>query len=89
MLAELDATRRDELVEQIAARIRSARMESPALFLLAWHRPFAFIGGQLLLGLQPFLSPMLGETSARELAFFFEREENIEKLITRLEEVNA
>ncbi len=84
MLTRLDTARRDELIEQLATRIRASGMETPVLFLLEWHRPLAFLGGQVLLSLHPFLAPLLGDVNARELALFFEQEENVERLIARL-----
>lgn len=88
MLTRLEAARRDELVEHFAERIHSAGLDAPALFLLEWHRPLAFLGGQMLLSVQPFLNPFFGEANARELALFFEQEENVEQLIARLENRN-
>jgi hypothetical protein len=85
MLTHLDSTRRDELAEKFATRICAWGMEAPALFFLEGHRSLSFLGGQILLGLQPFLGLVWGDASARELALFFEREENIGQLIERLE----
>lgn len=85
MLTQLNSARRDELTGIFADRIRSWGMEAPALFFLEAHRSLSFLGGQILLGLQPFVGFVWGGIQAREFALFFEREENVAQLIDRLE----
>lgn len=86
MLTSLDAAQREAMADRLAGRIRAAGLTAPAILLLEWHRPLAFLGGQLLLGLQPLLGLAVGDANAREWALFFEQGENIERLVRRLEQ---
>jgi uncharacterized membrane protein YjdF len=85
MNAPLSPTRRDELVELLTLRLRAWRLSTPAILLLQMHAPLAFLGGQMLFATQPFITWLTGERLVRDLAYFLEEPENVERLIARLE----
>ncbi len=85
MDAPLVPARRDELVEQIAGRLRALHLSAPAILLLQMHAPLSFLGSQLLLFAQPFAGLFAADRLSRDLALFLEDQENVERLIERLE----
>ncbi len=85
MNAPLCPVRRDELIETVANRLCALNLSAPAILLLQMHLPLAFLGSQLLLAAEPFVALVTGDRLARELAFFCEEPENVERLIARLE----
>ncbi len=85
MKAPLCPARRDELIETIANRLLTWNVSAPAILFLEMHLPLSFLGGQLLFAAEPFVALVTGPRLARELAFFCEEPENVERLIARLE----
>jgi hypothetical protein len=85
MNTPLDPTRRDELIETIAGRVRALNLEAPAILFLQLQLPVTFLNSQLLLAAEPFLGLVAWNGLAREIAFLWEEPENIERLIARLE----
>lgn len=77
--------RRDEIIESLAGQLLARNMTATAIFLLQLHAPLAFLGSQFLLAAQPFISVVTGDRLARDLAWFWQEPENIERLIARLE----
>jgi hypothetical protein len=82
----LSPARRDELVESVSARLRAWHLSAPAILFLQMHAPLAFLGSQLLLATQPFVSGLTGDRLIHDLAYLFEEPENVERLIAHLEE---
>jgi hypothetical protein len=86
MDAPMSPARRDELVDNLARRLRAWGLSAPAILLLEMHAPLAFLGSQLLFATQPFVAWLTGDRLIHDLAYLLEEPENIERLITRLEE---
>ena len=86
MSTPLTPARRDELIETIACRLSAWNLNAPAIFLLQLHAPLAFLGGQLLFAAEPLIATLTGFRLARDLALLVEEPENVERLVTRLEQ---
>jgi hypothetical protein len=76
--------RRDALIERVAVRLEAASMSVPAIAFLESNRPLAFVGSQMLLVAQPFLSPFA--SSLDGWIEILEDRGSVERLIGRLEQ---
>ncbi len=74
-----------EAIDKAATKIVDIGMEMPVILFLEAHRPVTFFVNQLLIFLTPILAPLFGG-GIEELAKFFEDNDNIERLIQRIEE---
>jgi hypothetical protein len=82
---DLDASRRQQLIERVAQQIAGRGMAAPAILFLEMHKPLAFLGAQLLWIAQPFLSIGLNNADLRDLITVIEDRAGVEELIERLE----
>jgi hypothetical protein len=89
----LDATpteqERDLWLDRCAREIVRRGMETPATFLLELHRPLAFLGGQALIVLSPFVGALVGLDNAMKLARLVEDRANVDRLLDRVAELAA
>ena len=74
----------DVLIERIALRLEAAGMSAPAMAFLEANRPLAFLGSQMLLVVQPFLSSFL--SSLDGWIEILEDRGSVERLERRLEQ---
>ena len=74
----------DVLIERVALRLEAAGMSAPAIAFLESNRPLAFVGSQMLLVAQPFLSPFL--SSLDGWIEILEDRGSVERLTRRLEQ---
>lgn len=86
---ELTTEQRDTLIERLAERVVKHRMQMPAILALEMHKPFAFLAGQSLLLGSGFLAPLFGPENVRKYSKLFESRENVERLMERIEEMDA
>ncbi len=75
-------------VERAARWIVEKGLATPAVFLLEMHKPVAPLGSMMLLGAMPFLGPFVGFGVIERAALFAEDRGNVERLITRTEELD-
>ncbi len=85
---ELDESRRDELAEAWAKRIVQRGLGTAAVFLLEAHKPLAGLGSHAVVAFQPLLRGIL-PWSMGEIAAFMHGSDNVERLIQRVEELEA
>ncbi len=78
-----------ELINKIAERIVRMRMTVPAIFFLESSKPLAFLGGQLLIFLEPFIQTLFNFRQYQRFAFLMEDRANWERLIRRVEDLEA
>ncbi|MBU0495182.1 MAG: hypothetical protein KKA73_00895 [Chloroflexi bacterium] len=88
-MTDLDAARRDELLEDLARRVHGWGLVTPAILFLVAHKPLSFVGSQFLLLAQPLLGLVLPDPLIGEAALLLEQEENVDRLIERLETLAA
>lgn len=84
----MSATRRDELIEELASKLEKWSLVGPAIFLLEAHRPLSFLASSLLLTLQPATRLFPGDVLG-EYALLLEDRSNVERMISRLEAPSA
>ena len=82
---DLDASRRQQLIDRVAQQIAGRGMTAPAILFLEMHKPLAFLGAQLLWIAQPFLSIGLNNADLSDLITVVEDRAGVEELIERLE----
>lgn len=83
--AELTEEERDSLIERLAKRVVQYDLRVPAILFLEMHRPFAYLAGQSLLLGSGFLGPLFGPQNIQQMAKLFEKRENVDRLIERIE----
>jgi hypothetical protein len=86
MGAQLEADRRDQLIEDLAHRLDSWRLTGPAIALLEAHKPLGFFASQTLLAFEPLLTMLLGDVAVEDYAALLEDRNGLERMISRLEE---
>jgi hypothetical protein len=84
---EWNAARRDQLAEDLARRLDSWRLTTPAIAFLEAHKPLGFFASQSLLALQPLLMLVLGDVHVEQYAALLEDGNGVELVINRLEEL--
>ena len=77
----------EELVEKVAKKIVNMRMTVPAVFLLESSKPLAFLGGQLLVFLEPFIQTLFNFKQYQRFAFLMENRDNWERLLRKIEDL--
>ena len=87
--AELTEEQRDGLIEKLAQRVVRYELCTPALLFLEMHRPFAYLAGQSLLLGSGFLAPLFGPQNVQQIAKLFEKRDNIDRLLERVEALEA
>jgi hypothetical protein len=79
-----------ELINKVAKRVHDSGLDIAALIMLQTFKPLSYIGGEMSRFMfQPFL-PIFGENIevlGSQLINVFEKKENIELLIARIEEL--
>jgi len=83
---ELSVEERDAVLRKAADAILRRRLEAPAILLLQSNKPLARIGSQATIVFAPFLVPFFGFDNIRTLSSLLADRENVEMLITLLEE---
>ena len=84
---ELSAEERDKLIDELARKVVSRRMETPAILFLEMHKPVTFLASQSILAASPFLVPLFGPEGVRRYVHLFRSRENVELLIRRIEDL--
>jgi hypothetical protein len=73
----------------VAERIVRMRMTVPAIFFLESSKPLAFLGGQLLIFLEPFVQTLFNIRQYQRFALIMEDRDNWEKMIRKVEDLEA
>jgi hypothetical protein len=84
---DLTDERRNELIDKLAAKILKHGMAMPAVLFLEMHKPFAFLASQTVILASGFLAPFVGIQNVQEYSKLMETRENVERLITRIEQL--
>ena len=87
--SDLSPQDRDELIDSIADSIIGRGLAVPAAFLLEMHKPLCFLGSQMLLLGSPILGPFVGFGRLARFSSLIESRENVELLLSRIEELSA
>lgn len=76
-----------ELIEEVARWVANRRLEVPAVLFLEAHRPVASLAGHALIFASPLMAPLFGFKRMEGMEKLFRSEQNIERLIRRIEEL--
>jgi hypothetical protein len=82
---KLSTQYQDQLIEELAERISSLGLRTPAIILLESNKPLSFLIGQTLLFFQPLLGFLMGEEKVKLYVKLLEERDNVERLLRRLE----
>ena len=82
---ELTADREEELLDQAARAIFKRGLVTPAIIALEMHKPLATVGANSSIVITPFLVPLFGYERVHDYSRLFQKKENVELLIQRLE----
>ncbi|MGI6365221.1 MAG: hypothetical protein ACOX2G_05710 [Bacillota bacterium] len=80
--------RLNQLTERIAQRINRHGLTIPAIMFLEMHKPLAGVGGALIQIAAPGLDWIFGEANTEDFANLIGDREQVERLISRLEELD-
>lgn len=75
------------MIDSLACRLDNWGLASPAIAFLETHKPLSFIASQTLLAFQPLLTLVLGDHSMEEYVALLEDRSNVDRIISRLEEL--
>jgi hypothetical protein len=64
-------------------------MSVPAIFFLESSKPLAFVGGQLLIFLEPFVQTLFNFAQYQRFALLMEDRDNWEMMIRKIEDLEA
>ncbi len=86
-----------ELLNRVAAKIVQKQMTVPAIMFLESVKPLNWIGSQVMVFLDPFVGAIVGERSSILFSYkdynllrqMMERRENTERLLQKIEELDA
>src|SRR5712691_5540847 len=76
-----------EILDRIAAEVVRRGMVTPAVFFIELNRPLSFLAGQAAHMLFPFLAPLFGIGTARQLAELLEDPANLDRLLKKMEQL--
>lgn len=79
--------RGERLIEELAQRIVSQRLETPAIFFLEMNKPLTFLASQSLLLATPLLGAFIKPSRIEEYSQLLDSRDNMERLIGRIDEL--
>jgi len=78
-----------ELLQKIAAKVVRWQMTVPAILFLESVKPLNWIGSQAMVFFEPFVSAIFNVTEYNTFRGMMERRENVERLLQKIEELDA
>ncbi len=83
---ELTEEETESLLRSAAEKIRSRKLETPAILFAEMHKPLSFVGSQAAIVFSPFLVPFFGFDRVNDYSRLFAKRENVERLVRMLED---
>lgn len=83
---ELSEEKTQELLDKCADEIRKRQLEAPVILFLEMHKPLSNVMAHLGVTSAPFLVPLFGFDFVNEYSALLKKRDNVEALITMLEE---
>ncbi len=77
------------IMEKIAAKVVGLRMTVPAILFLESVKPLNYIGAQALIFFEPFVQVLFNLKEYDTFRQMMERRENVERLLLKIEELDA
>jgi len=83
---ELSEEETDALIDKAAGEIARRGMQVPAVLALEMNKPLSSVGANLSLVFAPFMVPFFGFDFVNDYSRLFQKRENVEKLLQRIEQ---
>ncbi len=77
------------LIDAVAEKIVRKHLSVPAIFFLESSKPLAFLGGQLLIFLEPFVQTLFNFKQYQRFALLMEDRDSWERLVRRIEDLET
>ena len=81
--------KQEEILDKIAHKVVTWRMTVPAILFLESVKPLNFVGSQMLVFFEPFVQAVFTVRDYNEFVRMMEERENVERLLQRIEELDA
>ncbi len=88
MIVEITEERANEVIEKVSRFVAERHMAPAAILAIESLRPLSFIGSQALFFIEPFAQVFVNEKEYQEFATMIEKEENLKKLMRRIDELD-
>lgn len=85
---EISQEERDRIIERAAEEIVKRGLAAPALLFIEMAKPINFLGSQLLVAVDPFISSILSSGDYRKFSILMEDDENVERLLQAIERLS-
>ncbi len=89
LCSPLTDEKREQIIDTIAEKVVGKHLETPAVLFLDMHKPLSWIAGQTLMVGVPLLGMLFGAQPVVDFGKMLMERENIDKLITRIEDMSA
>ncbi len=81
--------KQDEILNKIAFKVVQWRMTVPAILFLESVKPLNYVGSQMLVFFEPFVQAFFTVRDYNEFVRMMEERENVERLLQRIEKLDA
>ena len=87
--AEPPNEREEQIITSLAAKVVEWKMAVPAILFLESVKPLNFIGAQMMVFFEPFVQTLFNLKDYDTFREMMERRENVERLLLKIEELDA
>ena len=88
-LDEIPEDEQEALLTKVAAEIVRRRLTVPAILFLETCKPLNFIGSQMLIALNPFVTSIFNTAEYQKFALIIEKDANVEWLTQLIEKLDG
>lgn len=81
--------KQEEILDKLAHKVVQWRMTVPAILFLESVKPLNFVGSQMLVFFEPFVQAVFTVRDYNEFVRMMEERENVERLLQRIEKLDA
>ena len=81
--------KQEEILDKLAHKVVRWRMTVPAILFLESVKPLNFVGSQMLVFFEPFVQTFFTVRDYNEFVRMMEERENVERLLQRIEKLDA
>ena len=86
---ETKGKERSEILDRFARKVVERRLSAPAILFLESTKPLSFLGNQTMVFFQPIVQSIFTFKSYDDIMALLEDRENVERLLRRIEELEA
>ena len=86
---DIPEDQQEALLTRIATEIVRRRLTVPAILFLETCKPINFIGSQILIALNPFVSSIFNTAECQKFALIIEKDANVELLTQLIEKLDG